>query len=91
MGRSCALQIHPYCTGETESVVLAHLPSPWKAMALKSPDWWGVHACHVCHDIIDGRRRVDLPPGEIRDCIQRGLFRTWAQLIEEGVIVVPQQ
>lgn len=87
-GEHCTLQIHPFCTGNDEETVLAHLPSSMKGIAIKSPDWWGAFACSACHDIMDGRRTVELPAGEIERCIFRGLFRTWQRHLETGLIVV---
>jgi len=60
-------------------------------MGLKAgPDWFGVHACMVCHDIIDGRR----PPPEgvtkldVLECQMRGLERTITHLISEDLIKI---
>ena len=87
-GEDCCLQIHPYCNGNPETVVLCHINSEAKGWALKSPDWWAVYGCSSCHDIIDGRRSVDLDRDEIMSCIMRGLFRTQSKLMEKGLISV---
>lgn len=88
--QECTLMIFPYCQGfgDNSTTVLAHLPSSMAGMGTKSPNWWGVHACAACHDIIDGRKAADLPEEEIQLCIRRGLFRTLSRLIESGSIQV---
>ena len=60
-------------------------------MGLKAgQDWWGAHACAVCHDIIDGRRPA--PDGvdeiELLRCQMRGLEKTLASLIGRDLIKV---
>ena len=86
-GQTCTIQIHPYCLhDQPDTVVLAHLSTPEKGWAIKSPDWFGAHACANCHDIIDGRRNVDdVPKDEIQACMMRGLYRTQKRVIEKGV------
>jgi hypothetical protein len=88
-GKTCTLEIHPYCLHEqTDTVILAHISSPKKGWAIKSPDWFGVHACVTCHDIIDGRMQVkDVPHAEIQACIMRGLYKTLKRVIDEGGLI----
>lgn len=84
----CTLQIHPYCNGNPETVVLCHLPSG-SGMGQKSPDWFAVYGCSACHDIIDGRRPADsawLSNHEVLEMTQKALFRTWERMIEKGLI-----
>lgn len=88
-GEDCCLQIHPYCNGNRETTVLAHLPSLGKGMALKSPDHWGVYACAACHDVIDSRNPQavrQLGWEEVTRCMWRGLFRTQERLIAKGLM-----
>lgn len=90
-GEECTLQIHPYCNGNPESVVLCHLTSPSKGIALKSPDHWAVYGCMACHDVIDSRNPQavrELGWREIEKCIYRALFRTWDRLMAKGLIEV---
>ena len=68
-GQECTIQIHPYCSMNPETTVLCHAPSEDKGMSMKSPDWWGADGCSVCHDIVDGRRNVDIPKSDIYECI----------------------
>ena len=87
-GKPCCLQLHPFCNGNPETVVLCHLPSLSKGIALKPPDWMAVYGCSSCHDLIDGRVRHDLPKEEIMRSMLRALERTWRLMIDEGLITV---
>ena len=84
-GRNCTIQIHPYCNGNPETTVFCHAPSDSHGMGKKSPDWWGADGCSDCHDIVDGRRKVDLPKHEIDRCFYRGIFRSQRARIAAGV------
>ena len=85
-GQMCTLQIFPYCNNNTETTVLAHIPSNYKGVGMKSPDYFGVYACHSCHDVIDGRVKTNLSKEEILRCQLRALERTWERMIEAGLI-----
>lgn len=87
-GQECTIQLHPYCNGNPETTVLAHIKSDRKGMGIKSPDFFGVFACSDCHDIIDMRRFVEIENEEIQKCILRALFRTWSKLIEMRLVRV---
>ena len=82
--KPCTLQLHPYCNANTETTVAAHLPSAYKGMGLKSPDWWHVYACSTCHDIIDGRRYTDLTKAEVFKAMLDARFRTEAIIREQS-------
>lgn len=87
-GQDCTLMLFPHCEMNTETVVLAHLPSSFKGIGLKSPDWWGVYACRSCHDVLDGRQKTEIEPKELAVLAQNALFRTWAKHIDEGRIQI---
>lgn len=88
-GQECTIQIHPYCNMNPETTVFAHAPSEDKGMSKKSPDWWGAYACSDCHDIVDGRHRVnDIDPSDIDRCFLRGIYRTLKSRIEQGLIKI---
>ena len=87
-GQECTIQLHPYCNGNTETTVLAHAPSEDKGWAIKSADWWGADSCSDCHDIVDGRRKVDIDRNEIYQCHIRGVHRTIKRRIEQGLIKI---
>jgi hypothetical protein len=87
-GQECTIQLHPYCNFNPETTVFAHAPSEDKGMARKSPDWWGADSCSTCHNIVDGRHKVDISNEEIRSAHQRGIYRTIKRRIEQGLIKV---
>lgn len=87
-GRQCTIQIHPYCSMDDETTVLCHAPCEDKGWSTKSPDWWGADGCNICHDIVDGRMKVELSQEEIKECFVRGIYRTIKRRIEQGLISV---
>jgi hypothetical protein len=87
-GKMCTLQIHPYCNSNPETVVLCHIGSVSKGVALKSHDHFGVYGCSDCHDVIDGRKKTGLLKEEILRCQMRALERTWSIMISEGLIKI---
>ena len=87
-GQECTIQLYPYCNGNPETTVLAHAPSEYKGMGIKSPDFWGADSCSTCHEIVDGRKKTDIPADEVYRCHMRGVFRTQLRRIEQGVIKV---
>lgn len=88
-GKPCTLRF-PGCEPGpgNETVVLAHLASNGKGMGIKSPDWWSVHACCSCHDILDGRKHSeDLTRDEINEQAFRwALYETMALRVREQII-----
>ena len=86
-GQDCALQIHPYCNGNPETVVFCHFPSEDKGMSIKSPDYWGADGCEACHAVIDGRMKTDLSKLDILECMFRGIYRTWKNRLQRGLII----
>ena len=87
-GQTCTIQLYPYCNGNTETTVFCHANSEDKGLAKKRPDWWGADGCSACHDIVDGRKKTDIPSHEIKDCFTRGIYRTLRRRIEQGLIKI---
>lgn len=83
-GKDCTLRL-PCCNHDSETVVLAHLPSSSRGMGMKSPDWWGVFCCSACHDALDGRANKYHPDA---DDVLRALHETQRQMIAEGLIKI---
>jgi hypothetical protein len=52
-GEYCTLRIPGHCGRGNETVVFAHLNSSYKGVGNKSPDLFGVYACHGCHTLLD--------------------------------------
>ena len=75
----CTLRL-PGCDFGGETTVLAHLPSARKGMGIKSPDWWGVHSCFNCHNLLDRRtRRLDVDRELILERSLAALYETQAK------------
>lgn len=89
-GQQCTIQLHPYCNGNPETTVFAHMNCEDKGMGKKSPDFWGADSCSTCHDIIDGRMKVEpwITSQEVKDCFIRGVYRTLKRRIEQGLIKI---
>lgn len=85
-GEECDIQIHPYCNGNADTGVLCHAPCEDKGWSIKSPDIWAAVGCSTCHDIVDGRMKVDIGQDEIYRCFMRGVYRTIKRRIEQGLI-----
>jgi len=85
-GRECTIRLHPYCNENTETTVFCHAPCEDKGMGIKSPDWWGAFGCSDCHDIVDGRRSVDINSSDIYHYHIQGVYRTLRIFIQEGLI-----
>lgn len=88
-GESCTLRLPGICTHDSETVVLCHLrdlaPS---GMGTKPSDLHAVYACHACHDVIDGRRKVDMTPYEIGFEEGRALCETIMRFADKGLLTV---
>lgn len=86
-GQGCTARL-PGCSpgAENETVVLAHAPSIDKGMAKKSPDWWGAHLCHSCHDALDGRKSAGLMPKEKQSFWLAAVYETQVRLHKAGLL-----
>lgn len=85
--RQCMIRIPGVCNGDDSTTVLAHLNGG--GMAMKRPDTSGAWACSACHDVVDGRVRVDpseFARFEVAVMFLEGVIRTQEQLISEGKI-----
>ena len=76
----------PGCDGGGPTTVLAHLRFYNIAgMGMKPPDTCAAWLCGPCHDVLDGRRRIDgYGPALIRQDAFAALLRTLKALDEEG-------
>ena len=85
-GKDCTIRFYPHCSSNPEETVLAHAPSNDKGMGIKSPDWWGAHACYPCHMILDGQIKADdITQEEKFRAHMRGVFETQKRVIEKGI------
>lgn len=81
IGRECQIRL-PGC--RSEPCCLCH----WRqtgisGLGLKSPDVLGAWGCHWCHEQVD---RISRHDPLVQLDFARGVFRTQAILIAEGVI-----
>ena len=88
-GQRCQVRL-PGCLEGTETVVLAHIRRGGVAgVGMKPPDLCGIHACHSCHDIIDGRKLLDtalFSRDDLDTVILAALCRTLALVSKNEVI-----
>ena len=80
-GENCTIR-YPGCRNDRETVVLCHLNSKWKGTGNKSPDLFGVYACHYCHGHLDHEFVEDYDK-------LRALQETQMRLYKKGLIIVP--
>ena len=86
-GRECQVRIPGICTGENETVVLAHYTRSWlRGMGSKPHDIFGVYCCAACHNAIDGRVRTNYSREQLRLMHAEGVLRTINILLKEGKI-----
>lgn len=76
----CSLRVSQNCQ-DGETVVFCHLNTPFKGVALKSPDLFGVYGCYHCHLLLDSSK-VDY-----QDQL-RALFETQKKLLDKGLIQI---
>jgi hypothetical protein len=76
-GKPCQVRL-PGCDGGGETTCLAHFRlSGYSGIALKPPDSMGAFACANCHDIADGRKRLNgWTREQIRLAHAEGVLRT---------------
>lgn len=84
-GQSCVL-----CDA-IGSTVAAHVNSValGKGTGIKAPDYFTVHVCLGCHDMIDGRRPIIGQPYRTAfDMWTWAYFKTVARWFEQGIVSV---
>ena len=82
-GRACQIRIPGhYCDPDT--VVLCHLDGA--GMGRKSHDIHGAFGCAICHDIVDGRVKTDIPRDTINRWFLEAVIRTQILLLKDGLI-----
>jgi len=85
-GRPCMVRL-PGCDGGGETTVFAHYRlSGTCGVGMKPPDTNGAFACGHCHDLCDGRIRLnaDMDRAYVRLAHAEGVLRTLAWLASEG-------
>ena len=86
-GKPCQMRL-PECSHDKETVVLAHINRGGVGgMGMRAPDACSVFACHVCHDIIDGRRQGSITYLDGLDTyILEAMCRTIEIFAREGLL-----
>ena len=85
-GRECQVRIGGVCNGNSETTVLAHLNGG--GMGTKRHDLIGCWACSACHDVIDGRKKSNIPREQLNLWHLEAVIRTQEVLLREGLIRV---
>ena len=84
-GQECTLNVVSICNYNPETVVLCHLDSEDKGIALKSHDTFAVYGCSDCHAWLDQHQGFEL---ERFYYSLRALNRTHRRMVENGDLVV---
>jgi hypothetical protein len=85
-GSQCTLQIPGCCTGETETVVAAHIKDEHAGRAVKASDISSCDACRACHARADGQDGHPLSKEDWLFYMLRGLQRTLENRIRRGIL-----
>lgn len=92
-GQQCTIRITDVCTGDTETVIAAHIRDRHTGRGVKASDISVANCCWACHERLDGRAKM--PDGflitgpEWLFYALRGLQETLEQRFEAGLLIVP--
>ncbi|WP_271270507.1 DUF1364 domain-containing protein [Aliamphritea hakodatensis] len=87
-GQECTLQIAGICNYQSETTVLAHLPSESHGMGLKADDISACFACSACHDVIDNRSSIRISNEDREFYMRRAQNRTLNIWVDMGLVTV---
>jgi len=93
-GETCKLRIPGVCTGDTETVIPAHIRDRHTGRGIKASDLSVTDACWACHEVFDGRAKM--PDGflitgpEWLHYALRGLQETLEGREAKGLLFVPK-
>ena len=77
----------PLCNYNTETTVLAHWRDSSTGIGQKENDLTGSWCCSACHDVLDGRNKVNSYDYEqVRTWHLEGIIRTQQELLRAGII-----
>lgn len=87
-GEECQIRIPGKCNGNPETTVPCHLNGG--GMGMKHKDLFIAYGCSACHDIVDGRAKLDRWTNDLYSKVwfYEGVFRTQEILIEKGLITL---
>jgi hypothetical protein len=84
-GQECFLRLYPYCNGNPETVVLAHIRRGNIAgMGQKPCDLAAMPMCDQCHSVYDGRLQTPLQRVLIDAEALRGLVQWLSKISTEA-------
>lgn len=86
-GKPCMVRL-PGCTGGGEDTALAHYRlAGLCGIGMKPDDLCGAWCCASCHDICDGRKKLEgYTKADIRLAHAEGCLRTVAKLSDGGFV-----
>lgn len=88
-GETCKLRIPGVCTGDTETVIPAHIRDRHTGRSIKASDLSVTDACFACHEVFDGRNGT-LPREDWLYYALRGLQETLEGREARGLLFVPK-
>ena len=85
-GQPCQIRIPGHCkpAADNETTVLCHINGG--GMAIKHSSIHGAYGCNICHDAVDGRRRVGWSENQMKIWFLEGVIRTQQIMIDEGIL-----
>ena len=87
-GEQCTVNIAGVCSYDQDSTVAAHLPDASGGSSRLTGPLSIAFACHQCHDVIDGRRQLEMDRADREFYLRRAQNRTLNRLILKGVVMV---
>lgn len=82
-GQVCQIR-SPLCNNNLDTTVLCHLNTG--GMSKKTHSIHGAYGCSSCHDVVDGRVRVDLNANQREFYHLQGVIRTQELMIKNGIL-----
>ena len=82
--KPCQIRLPGYCTGGGPDTVPCHLNGA--GWALKALSIHIAYGCRVCHDIVDGRMKCDIPKDDRDRWHLEGVIRTQIILVKTGIL-----
>jgi Protein of unknown function (DUF1364) len=89
-GMPCLVNL-PCCNWNPETVIAAHYRDTalGAGMGIKPHDIFSAHACHMCHEVIDGRRSLEgWTEEQIAAAHMRAVLRTQYKLMKLGKVKI---
>ena len=85
-GERCTIRIPAVCSGDTDTVVAAHLGGG--GMGRKKADLHVAYACYECHSAVDGHIKTSYDKDLLELWHRQGVERTQDILLKKGLISI---